>query len=742
MSAYAHIERRDNSSESGSIEEIPPRPRKRRSIMLTEPPIDDAVHYPKDDRYGFLETGRDYEPNYITHKYTDEEKITLAQFESVDYLPSHSETYRGWIRQQKSLGSNTLGRWAVMGIIGFLVGLIGFLLHDLIEEISRIKMEYCSRLYTGTICIYLDQNFGMACIFSTGYSLVFIIFSAVIVVFWRPVAGGSGIPEVTGFLNGTNVRHIFNIQTLVVKFFSCVAAVGCGFPVGPEGPMIHMGALIGAGVSQFRSETLRFKLKMFEQFRNSEDKRNFVSAGAAAGIEKGLDVNILMFIPTIIIGGIGGMLGAAFTIMNLKMTRGRKRLLAKMRNPNLQKVFRVCEPAFIMILVTVVSLFLPAAFSCTHFTCIEGRTGRASINCLNDTRNPLHVEKAVVQYTCPKGTKWQHSNTTWMTNSTYNEMASLMFGTLESAVKHLFSRDTHVQFDFGSLFAALVFYFIAICWATGTSISCGALVPMLEDFGYWAWMDPGAFALIGAASFFGGVTRLTLAVTVIMTLLPVMVSVMVSKWVGDFFTHPVYHALLELKCIPFLDPEPRVTVDERQINLELFSAKDVMSSPVITIRTKEMVSVLSKLLLETAHGGFPVIRKSTHGEDCFYGTITRMELTMLLMNENLFEHDHVNDDIVESPQWVDYQENRYINQSALSIQGKFSLQRTYLIFRTLGLRHLTVVNDSNVVIGIITRKDLMGFNMEENISRVLDQEMQGQSRLEMNDMASSSSNPI
>lgn len=56
-----------------------------------------------------------------------------------------------------------------------------------------------------------------------------------------------------------------------------------------------------------------------------------------------------MFIPTIIIGAIGGMLGAAFTIMNLKMTRGRKRLLAKMGNPHLQKVFRVCEPAFIMV---------------------------------------------------------------------------------------------------------------------------------------------------------------------------------------------------------------------------------------------------------------------------------------------------------------------------------------------------------------------------------------------------------
>ena len=36
--------------------------------------------------------------------------------------------------------------------------------------------------------------------------------------------------------------------------------------------------------------------------------------------------------------------------------------------------------------------------------------------------------------------------------------------------------------------------------------------------GYWEWMDPGAFALIGAASFFGGVTRLTMAVTVIMVI--------------------------------------------------------------------------------------------------------------------------------------------------------------------------------------------------------------------------------
>ncbi len=33
---------------------------------------------------------------------------------------------------------------------------------------------------------------------------------------------------------------------------------------------------------------------------------------------------------------------------------------------------------------------------------------------------------------------------------------------------------------------------------------------------YWDWLDPGALAMIGAVSFFGGVTRLTMSLTVIM----------------------------------------------------------------------------------------------------------------------------------------------------------------------------------------------------------------------------------
>ena len=57
-------------------------------------------------------------------------------------------------------------------------------------------------------------------------------------------AGGSGIPEVIGFLNGTVMRHVLNLPAICVKFFSCSCAVGAGLPVGPEGPMIHIGLVL------------------------------------------------------------------------------------------------------------------------------------------------------------------------------------------------------------------------------------------------------------------------------------------------------------------------------------------------------------------------------------------------------------------------------------------------------------------------------------------------------------------
>ena len=59
----------------------------------------------------------------------------------------------------------------------------------------------------------------------------------------------------------------------------------------------------------------------------------------------------------------------------------------------------------------------------------------------------------------------------------------------------------------------------------------------------------------------------------------------------------------------------------------------------------------------------------------------------------------------------------YINRAALNIQEEFSLHRTYMVFRSLGLRHMTVVDMANRIVGILSRKDLMGFNLEERLEQ-------------------------
>jgi len=171
---------------------------------------------------------------------------------------------------------------------------------------------------------------------------------------------------------------------------------------------------------------------------------------------------------------------------------------------------------------------------------------------------------------------------------------------------------------------------------------------MVESFGkmnlskaeavQWEWMDPGVFALLGSASFLAGTSRLPITSVVMliemtndinMSLL-IMIVVMLAKFVGGLFTHPLYHSMCEFKCIPYLDSQINLRYKSKKVNLELFKAADVMAAPVKTVNVTESVRVLANLLLDTNHGGFPVVISEFGFKKTFLGIITRLELIIIL----------------------------------------------------------------------------------------------------------------
>lgn len=219
--------------------------------------------------------GTELEAAHTAHKYTPQEKKLLQAHESIDYLAPASRVYRAWVFQQA--WNRHWDRWLLMAAIGVTIGIVGFGLHFVVHILAFIK-------YHGTRWLLGHTHIIIGWIFNMIYSLGLVYASTWLVVNIAPQAAGAGVAEVMAYLNGCDMPGLMSLKTLVVKFLSAAAAVGSGLPVGPEGPMIHIGAIIAAGMSQGASATLGWDSGLFRRFRNPKDKRDFVTAGAAVGV--------------------------------------------------------------------------------------------------------------------------------------------------------------------------------------------------------------------------------------------------------------------------------------------------------------------------------------------------------------------------------------------------------------------------------------------------------------------------
>jgi len=125
------------------------------------------------------------------------------------------------------------------------------------------------------------------------------------------------------------------------------------------------------------------------------------------------------------------------------------------------------------------------------------------------------------------------------------------------------------------------------------------------------------------------------------------------------------------------------------------------------------------------HNGFPVM--NTQGK--YIGLILRSQLTVLLNKKAFSPQDSRKSRVIVSldefreiyPRFPDIEDivlneeelemflnlSPYINPRTYVVNQHTPLHRVFSLFRTMGLRHLVVLDDYSTVVGMITRKDLI-----------------------------------
>jgi H+/Cl- antiporter ClcA len=110
------------------------------------------------------------------------------------------------------------------------------------------------------------------------WSFIFGCLASYITVKFAPGASGSGIAEIMGYLNGVNYPKLIGLETLIVKILGVAIAISAQAAIGKEGPLVHIGTLVGMLVAYY------IPFEFLKKFRNDKDKREFAVYGIAAGV--------------------------------------------------------------------------------------------------------------------------------------------------------------------------------------------------------------------------------------------------------------------------------------------------------------------------------------------------------------------------------------------------------------------------------------------------------------------------
>jgi hypothetical protein len=335
----------------------------------------------------------------------------------------------------------------------------------------------------------------------------------------------------------------------------------------------------------------------------------------------------------ILLGVLGGVLGALFNEFNKRLTIWRKKHVVPYRYRNVLEVVVVAT-------VCATIMFLVPYFNdqkchdANHF--MPPQAASEGVKLLK-----------AAQFYCPDPSGIASGQPTRL-----NDYALLFFQPSEDSIKMLF----HATGNFAdiSLFIFAMIYFILACWTYGIAVPSGLFIPSLlagaavgRLYGeavqqlHLDTSPPGVYSMIGAAAVLGGMSRMTISLTVILIEatndytygLPLMLTLMAARWVGNLFNDGLYDIHIHLNCVPLLESHSLVGPWEQSRAIDILLARDVMSEvrrdDCLTERAT--VEAIVKLLRNNNHNAFTIIEETAAGMT-FTGLITRRQLCLILDN--------------------------------------------------------------------------------------------------------------
>ncbi|KAL3895943.1 MAG: hypothetical protein SGCHY_004394 [Lobulomycetales sp.] len=572
----------------------------------------------------------------------------------------------------------------------------------------------------------------------------------------------SGIPELKTILSGFVIRGFLGLETLIVKTISLTLSVASGLMIGKQGPLIHISCCVGNVLS-----------RMFHKYSNNDGKRReILSASSAAGVAVAFgspiggvlfsleEVSYYFPSKTMWRSFFSALIATATIRIINPLGTGKLVIFQASYN----RVWHAFELVPFCILGVIGGLFGAWLIRfCSRFSRFKQR--HAWI------RNHPIGEVALVA--CITGA------VSWIVpfaSISNSELVADLFRECDDTKVGTFCGNGEGFYVAGLLLFCMIAKVVLLILGNGVLVAAGIFIPVMTigaclgrvvgmsilyattAFPSFSWFGPcagttddcvipGVYAMVGAAAFLCGVTRMTVSLVVIMFeltgaltyALPIMASIMISKWVADALCpDSIFDQLIESNGYPFLNNKKEY-VHKKSI-MELIDREVGTIEIARRYTLSELESKLRKAAkINGSDSGLPILEddflagyiaytelehaiavaKDSDREDfpCFFrrnypsrdsqrlsrGTPGGSNWTRAGLNA--WESTDIETDSKEPNDFT-----KWMDQSPITVSGNASMELVMELFAKLGVRTVLVVQDGRFL-GVLHKKKLLAFEL-------------------------------